>query len=285
MRRFGLSGGAGAGRHDPRPAGRDAVPQGAGDQPGRSDVFLNQPISATLLAITARVLSRALDLASPAARAQRLRRARWYRSPRWRRARGRGYRLLLHTPIPWMLGPLSRSRSCASPASTSPCRPPIAIAASGSIGTSLGLYFTPIVACQVIELWWLLLAGALFAIALGYISGVALAARGIRQDRPRALCERPGGASEMWSSASASAACRSHRRRAKPAHPDRRRIVPAAITARRSRRRPLRAGATGFDARGFALLMALHVRGQPRLSAALGCPTRSCWARSRWRSR
>jgi uncharacterized protein len=65
------------------------------------------------------------------------------------------------------------------------------------IGTSLGLYFTPFVVRHVTDLWWLLLLGALFAIALGYIAGIALA-RVARFDKTTGIfASVPGGASEM----------------------------------------------------------------------------------------
>jgi membrane AbrB-like protein len=65
------------------------------------------------------------------------------------------------------------------------------------IGTSLGLYFTPFVVRHVTDLWWLLLLGALFAIALGYIAGIALA-RLARFDKTTGIfASVPGGASEM----------------------------------------------------------------------------------------
>jgi uncharacterized membrane protein AbrB (regulator of aidB expression) len=74
--------------------------------------------------------------------------------------------MLLHTPIPWMLGPLFALAFLRVAG--------VDIAAPGSarylgqwiIGTSLGLYFTPFVVQQVAGLWYLLAAGAAFAIAL-----------------------------------------------------------------------------------------------------------------------
>src|SRR5262245_6025066 len=65
------------------------------------------------------------------------------------------------------------------------------------IGTSLGLYFTPYVVRQVGSLWWLLVVGALFAIALGYISGIALAKLANVDKTTGIFASVPGGASEM----------------------------------------------------------------------------------------
>ncbi len=65
------------------------------------------------------------------------------------------------------------------------------------IGTTLGLYFTPQVAELVTAVWWLLLLAALFALALGYLSGFVLA-RMVRIDRTTAVfASVPGGAAEM----------------------------------------------------------------------------------------
>jgi membrane AbrB-like protein len=104
---------------------------------------------------------------------------------------------LLHTPIPWMLGPLfaiAALRIAGAPIAT-----PNSARSLGQwvIGTSLGLYFTPFVVRHVTDLWWLLLLGALFAIALGYIAGIALA-RLARFDKTTGIfASVPGGASEM----------------------------------------------------------------------------------------
>ncbi len=65
------------------------------------------------------------------------------------------------------------------------------------IGTSLALYFTPHVVHEVAGLWVLLVAGAFFAIVLGYAAGLALS-RLAGLDRTSAVfaCV-PGGAAEM----------------------------------------------------------------------------------------
>jgi membrane AbrB-like protein len=65
------------------------------------------------------------------------------------------------------------------------------------IGSALGLYFTPTVADLVLRLWWLLLVGAFFALALGYFCGY-LIARLARVDRTTAVFTSvPAGAAEM----------------------------------------------------------------------------------------
>jgi membrane AbrB-like protein len=65
------------------------------------------------------------------------------------------------------------------------------------IGTSLSLYFTPHVVREVVGWWPLLLAGAVFSIALGYVAGLALA-RMAGIDRTTGIfASVPGGAAEM----------------------------------------------------------------------------------------
>jgi uncharacterized membrane protein AbrB (regulator of aidB expression) len=63
--------------------------------------------------------------------------------------------------------------------------------------TSLGLYFTPYVVRHVAELWWLLVVGALFAIVLGNISGIALARLAGVDKTTGIFASVPGGADEV----------------------------------------------------------------------------------------
>ncbi|HTQ01278.1 MAG TPA: AbrB family transcriptional regulator [Casimicrobiaceae bacterium] len=105
--------------------------------------------------------------------------------------------VLLRTPIPWMLGPLftiAALRVAGVDIGT-----PIATRYIGQwiIGTSLGLYFTPYVVHLVADLWWLLVVGALFAIALGYVSGIVLAHVGKVDKTTGIFASVPGGAAEM----------------------------------------------------------------------------------------
>jgi membrane AbrB-like protein len=104
---------------------------------------------------------------------------------------------LLRTPIPWMLGPLC-TLAALRVAGTGLEAPPVArYLGQWVIGTSIGLYFTPMVIREVGAAWYLLAAGAAFAIVVGYLSGLVLA-RLAGIDRTTAIfaCV-PGGASEM----------------------------------------------------------------------------------------
>ena len=104
---------------------------------------------------------------------------------------------LLHTPIPWMLGPLFTLAALRVAGVDIGVPTPIRYGGQWIIGTSLGLYFTPQVVREVAGLWYLLLAGAVFAVAVGYVSALALA-RMAGLDRTTALfASVPGGAAEM----------------------------------------------------------------------------------------
>ena len=131
------------------------------------------------------------------------------------------------------------------------------------VGTSLGLYFTPVVVRHVVDLWWLLLAGALFAIALGYIAGLALARLAGFDKTTGIFASVPGGASEMMilgerfgGRMDRIAAAQSLRILIVVA------IVPAAITALGFHGDDVYVqGARSFDLAGFALIMATTFAG------------------------
>ncbi|HEV3239594.1 MAG TPA: AbrB family transcriptional regulator [Casimicrobiaceae bacterium] len=104
---------------------------------------------------------------------------------------------LVHAPLPWMIGPLIAIATCRSLGIECGAAPGGRQAGQWIIGTTLGLYFTPLVAELVTRVWWLLLTGALFALALGYLGGFLLA-RMARIDRTTAVfASVPGGAAEM----------------------------------------------------------------------------------------
>lgn len=165
---------------------------------------------------------------------------------------------LLHTPIPWMLGPLFTIAFLRVAGVDIGAPMPARYIGQWIIGTSLGLYFTPYVVRQVVDLWWLLVVGALFAIALGYVSGIALA-RLARVDKTTGIfASVPGGAAEMGTLGERFggrmdriAAAQSLRILIVVA------IVPAGITGLGVHGTdPYVQGASAFRAGGFALLMA-----------------------------
>ncbi len=111
---------------------------------------------------------------------------------------GAGYVcMLLRTPIPWMLGPLFTVAFLRIAGVDISAPPPARYIGQWIIGTSLGLYFTPSVLREVAGLWYLLAAGAVLAIALGYVSGVALAAIAGFDKTTGVFASVPGGAAEM----------------------------------------------------------------------------------------
>jgi len=103
----------------------------------------------------------------------------------------------LHSPLPWMIGPLvtlAALRVAGAPLGALPGSRQVG---QWIVGTALGLYFTPVVARSLAGVWPLLVAAALFAILVGYLSGLLLA-RLARIDRTTAIfASVPGGAAEM----------------------------------------------------------------------------------------
>jgi membrane AbrB-like protein len=164
----------------------------------------------------------------------------------------------LRTPIPWMLGPLVVFAVLRVSGVDVRSLPGGRQVGQWVIGTALGLYFTPAVMRHVGGVWYVPVAGALFAIVIGYAAG-ALLARIARTDLTTALfASVPGGAAEMATlgerfGARADRVAVSHSLRMLIVVA----IVPAAFTL---------AGVHGsdsyvmgpavFDARGFAVLMA-----------------------------
>jgi membrane AbrB-like protein len=103
----------------------------------------------------------------------------------------------MHTPIPWMLGPLFSLAILRIGGVDVGVPTPVRYVGQWIIGTSLGLYFTPHVVQEVAGLWHVLAAGAVFSVAVGYLSAWVLA-RMARLDRTTALfASVPGGAAEM----------------------------------------------------------------------------------------
>jgi len=169
----------------------------------------------------------------------------------------------LHTPIPWMLGPLLTLAVLR--VFRAPLTAPRGARQLGQwvVGTALGLYFTPAVVQAVAGLWWMLLAAALFALANGYTTGSVLA-RLARIDRTSAMfASVPGGAAEManlgeryGARVDFVAAAQSVRILVVVL------LLPTAFTLLGLHGRdPYVSGTTRFDAAGFAFLMLATLAG------------------------
>jgi len=170
---------------------------------------------------------------------------------------------LLRTPIPWMIGPLFSIALLRVAGAALEVPLPVRYAGQWIIGTSLGLYFTPHVIHEVAGLWYLLVAGAVFAIALGYVSGLALARMAGLDKTTGIFASVPGGAAEMsilgerfGGRVERIAAAQSLRILIVVA------IVPPVITALDVHGSDIYTpGATMFVASGFAILMAATLAG------------------------
>jgi membrane AbrB-like protein len=103
----------------------------------------------------------------------------------------------LHSPIPWMLGPLATLAVLRVAGLRIAAPPGGRQIGQWIIGTSLGLYFTPHVVREVAGWWWLLAVGALFAIGLGYAGGLLLARLAGVDRTTGVFASVPGGAAEM----------------------------------------------------------------------------------------
>ncbi len=103
----------------------------------------------------------------------------------------------LHTPLPWMLGPLvfiAISRMASAPVVSSA---KLRYLGQWGIGISLGLYFTPHVVGVISLNIWPILAGMLFAICLGLYGTLVFRKLGGVDLRTAWFSSAIGGASEM----------------------------------------------------------------------------------------
>lgn len=116
-------------------------------------------------------------------------------------AAGAGLCLLLNTPLPWMIGPLLATAIAGMSGLPMVAAPALRNAGQWAIGTALGLYFTPEVVALVASHWAVILAGIVWALALGAAFGAWLtfSNRGLQGlDRPTTFfASAIGGASEM----------------------------------------------------------------------------------------
>jgi len=107
----------------------------------------------------------------------------------------------LHTPLPWMLGPLIATALACVAGAPLVAAPALRNAGQWAIGTALGLYFTPPVVAVVARLGAPIVAGIVWALLLGAGFGAFLK----RANRGNPALDRPtlffasaiGGATEM----------------------------------------------------------------------------------------
>lgn len=79
--------------------------------------------------------------------------------------------LFLHTPLPWMIGPLV-STGLASVLGAPTCSwSPLRNVGQWTISVALGLYFTPEITALVGSLWWAMALGIAWALGLGMLFG------------------------------------------------------------------------------------------------------------------
>ncbi|TFZ02046.1 AbrB family transcriptional regulator [Ramlibacter humi] len=74
----------------------------------------------------------------------------------------------LHTPLPWMLGPLIATALASVLGAPTQSWTPLRNVAQWAIGGALGLYFTPQVSALVLKLWWAILLAIGWALLLGW---------------------------------------------------------------------------------------------------------------------
>ncbi len=77
----------------------------------------------------------------------------------------------LHTPLPWMIGPLLATAAASVLRARTESWTPLRNAGQCTIGVALGLYFTPQIAALVLGLWWAIGLGIVWALALGLVFG------------------------------------------------------------------------------------------------------------------
>lgn len=112
----------------------------------------------------------------------------------------------LHTPIPWMIGPLVATALVSVVGAPTASWNPLRNGGQWVIGSALGLYFTPAVGALVVGLGWAIGLGIVWSLALGLGFGVWLQrvhARSLAQLSPAQMrsttyfASAIGGASEM----------------------------------------------------------------------------------------
>ena len=82
--------------------------------------------------------------------------------------------VLLHTPLPWMIGPLLMTAVLSMLGTPTGSWTPLRNTSQWVIGCALGLYFTPQVMGLVADLWWVIVLNVVWALALGWGFGAWL---------------------------------------------------------------------------------------------------------------
>jgi uncharacterized protein len=85
-----------------------------------------------------------------------------------------GLCLFLHTPLPWMIGPLLATAVLSMLGGPAESWTPLRNTGQWIIGGALGLYFTPQVVALVAGLWWAIALNIVWALALGLLFGAWL---------------------------------------------------------------------------------------------------------------
>ncbi|HSV52502.1 MAG TPA: AbrB family transcriptional regulator [Burkholderiaceae bacterium] len=80
----------------------------------------------------------------------------------------------LRTPLPWMIGPLLATAIVSMAGARTESFNPLRNIGQWTIGTALGLYFTPAVMALVAGLWWAIGLGIAWALVLGLAFGAWL---------------------------------------------------------------------------------------------------------------
>ena len=77
--------------------------------------------------------------------------------------------LALHTPLPWMIGPLLATAAVSMTGAPTESWTPLRNSGQWVIGAALGLYFTPEVTALVAGLWWAVVLGIAWALHPGWV--------------------------------------------------------------------------------------------------------------------
>ncbi|WP_455285075.1 AbrB family transcriptional regulator [Cupriavidus necator] len=104
---------------------------------------------------------------------------------------------LLHTPLPWMIGPLLAVAAARMAGADLHAPSQARNAGQWVIGASLGLYFTPDVVARLVEFLPYIVAGSLFALVLGAGGAVMLRRTTGVAFKTAFFSTAIGGASEM----------------------------------------------------------------------------------------